>query len=165
MWGGASGWKGAWKSDSAWKGDWSWKRDEASASKPSGQSKWQGASRSEGKRQCQFTIGIEEEPTFRVVRKLLGPHGQHVKRVAEASGAKLRLRGRGSGFREGHEQEESSDPLMLCVSAPDSRSYKVAVSLLSEHIEDVYNQYRKACPEKGRDLRINMHEGPREGSY
>ncbi|CAK0894117.1 unnamed protein product, partial [Prorocentrum cordatum] len=117
-----------------------------------------------GKRQCQFTIGIEEEPSFRVVRRLIGEHGKHVKRIAEASGAKLRLRGRGSGFQEGPEQEESRDPLMLCVSAPDERSYGIVVCLVREHLEDVYEQYCAAHP-GSRGLRVDLHEGPREGSY
>ena len=30
---------------------------------------------------------------------------------------KLRLRGKGSGFKEGPRQEESSEPLNLCVSS------------------------------------------------
>lgn len=129
-----------------------------------GQQRHAGVAGSGGKRQCQFTIGIEEEPRFRVVRRLLGFHGKHVKRIAEQSGAKLRLRGRGSGFKEGPEQAESRDPLMLCVSAPDPRSYDLAVRLVREHLEEIYGQHCETFP--GVDaLRINLHEGPREGSF
>mmetsp|Transcript_56283 Transcript_56283/g.121277 ORF Transcript_56283/g.121277 Transcript_56283/m.121277 type:complete len:374 (-) Transcript_56283:147-1268(-) len=123
---------------------------------------------SSGKPQCQFFIGIEEDPSFRVTRKLLGPHGQHMKTVAERSGAKLRLRGRGSRFLEGPEQQESSDPLMLCVSAPDRAAYREATSLVRKLLEDVYRQYREACSAGGwpePKLSIEMHEGPRPGSF
>merc|ERR1712184_186584 len=34
------------------------------------------------KLQCQFYIGIEEEPKFRVSRKVLGPVGKHMKSIA-----------------------------------------------------------------------------------
>lgn len=140
----------------------SWK-DSNAAQQPRRQRR-QGAAGAVGKRQCQFTIGIEEEPKFRVVRRLIGEHGKHVKRIAEVSGgAKLRLRGRGSGFLEGPEQEESSDPLMMCVSAPDERSYGIAVRLLREHLEDVYEQHRSAYPGAA-EVRVSLHEGFREGS-
>jgi len=117
--------------------------------------------------QCQYTIGIEEEKSFRVCGRLLGPQGQHVKGIAEATGAKLRLRGRGSKFLEGPEQAESSDPLMLCVSVPDANSYHEAKRLVEELLEDVYEQFRSFRAAKGLDhpkVCIDLHEGPREGS-
>jgi hypothetical protein len=121
------------------------------------------------KPQCQFFIGIEEEPKFKVTRKILGPHGQHMKAIAEASGAKLRLRGRGSGFLEGPEQLESRDELMLCVSAPDRACHEHAVHLVTELMESVYQQYRSHCHRVAGDeevpaLAVRMHEGPRPGS-
>mmetsp|Transcript_24403 Transcript_24403/g.64878 ORF Transcript_24403/g.64878 Transcript_24403/m.64878 type:complete len:405 (+) Transcript_24403:62-1276(+) len=119
------------------------------------------------KPQCQFFIGIEEEPKFKVTRKILGPHGQHMKAIAEASGAKLRLRGRGSGFLEGPEQRESSDELMLCVSAPDWECYQEAVRLVTELLEGIYDQYRIFCRRTYGEvshLQIRIHEGPRPGS-
>jgi len=133
-------------------------------------SKWQqgdGCSVVTGKPQCQFFVGIEEEPKFKVTRKILGPHGHHMKAIAEASGAKLRLRGRGSGFLEGPEQIESSDELMLCVSAPDWAGYEEAVRLVKELLEDVYEQYRSHCRRSQCEvpaLEIRTHEGPRPGS-
>jgi len=127
-------------------------------SKPAGQ----------GKRQCQFMIGIEEEPQFQVKRKVLGPHGHNMKAIAEKTGAKLRLRGRGSGFLEGPEQREASDPLMLCVSAPDACSYGESVRLLRKLLEGVHESFRGFCKRAGQpapDLRIDVHEGPRPGSF
>lgn len=120
------------------------------------------------KPQCQFFIGIDEEPKFKVTRKLLGSHGKHMKSIAEQSGAKLRLRGKGSGFLEGPEQEESSDPFMLCVSALDQPAYEKATKLVWELIEDVYEQYRTFCKAAKMPiphLNVNMHEGPRPGSF
>eukprot|EP00403_Amphidinium_massartii_P045936 CAMPEP_0178466972 /NCGR_PEP_ID=MMETSP0689_2-20121128/52177_1 /TAXON_ID=160604 /ORGANISM="Amphidinium massartii, Strain CS-259" /LENGTH=503 /DNA_ID=CAMNT_0020094009 /DNA_START=1 /DNA_END=1517 /DNA_ORIENTATION=+ len=117
-----------------------------------------------GNTQCQFYIGIEEEPDFSVVRKVLGRHGCNMKRIAEETGSKLRLRGRGSGFKEGLEYKESSDPLMLCISAPDTAAYARAKELMTELLEDVYRQYRSYCRRVGiadGDVSIQVHEGYR----
>lgn len=122
--------------------------------------------RRKGNTQCQFTIGIEEEPSFKVMRKILGPRGQNMKHIAEETGAKLRLRGRGSGFLEGPDEQESTDPLMLCVSAPDVAAYEVAHGLVSDLLEDIYEEYRMHCRKAGRtvpNLSLNVHEGYRQG--
>ena len=39
-------------------------------------------------------------------------------RIAYATGAKLRIRGRGSGWREGARRQEAPVPLMLAITAP-----------------------------------------------
>jgi len=118
--------------------------------------------------QCQYTIGIEEETGFRVCNKLLGPKGQHMKAIAEATGAKLRLRGLGSKFLEAPDWVESSDPLMLCLSAPDATEYAEAKRLTEEVLEDVYKQFRRFQATKGltpENVSLDVHEGPREGSF
>jgi hypothetical protein len=122
---------------------------------------------SNGKQQCQFIVGIEEDKQFRVVRRIIGISGGNMKRIAEQSGAKLRLRGRGSKFLEGEEQKESTDDLMLCVSTQDREGYEKATGLVTELLQGVYNEYRSFCRESGKkepDLRVRMHEGYREGS-
>ena len=62
-----------------------------------------------------------------VMRKLLGPGGSHVKRVAEAHGCKLRARGIGSGHLEGRNRREAQMPLHLCVSAPTQLALDAAL--------------------------------------
>jgi len=118
-----------------------------------------------GKTQCQFFIGIDEEPKFKVTRKVLGSHGKHMKAVAESTGAKLRLRGCGSGFLEGPEQVESTDELMLCVSVTDESGYAEAVRQVWELLEGVHKEYRAFCAKSGwpepTALAVRMHEGPR----
>eukprot|EP00420_Gonyaulax_spinifera_P016955 CAMPEP_0197912668 /NCGR_PEP_ID=MMETSP1439-20131203/75226_1 /TAXON_ID=66791 /ORGANISM="Gonyaulax spinifera, Strain CCMP409" /LENGTH=87 /DNA_ID=CAMNT_0043534477 /DNA_START=1 /DNA_END=264 /DNA_ORIENTATION=+ len=62
---------------------------------------------------------------------------------------------------------ESSDPLMLCVSAPDWDAYQKAVALVSELVEGVYQEYNEFCAKSGKicpDLKIQLHEGPRSGA-
>merc|ERR1719424_1194232 len=48
---------------------------------------------SDGKTQCQFVIGIEEDSKFHVVKRIIGAGGANMKNIAEETGAKLRLRG------------------------------------------------------------------------
>jgi hypothetical protein len=120
-----------------------------------------------GKQQCQFIIGIEEDRHFRVVKRIIGVQGANMKRIAEETGVKLRLRGRGSKFLEGPEKKESTDDLMLCISAQEKSGYDHAVCLITELLQDVYNDYEEFCHREGRNLpslRIRRNEGYREGS-
>lgn len=119
---------------------------------------------SERKQQCQFILGITEESKFRVVRRLLGSGGMHVKAIAEETGAKLRLRGVGSKFLEGPEKKESSDPLMLCVSALTDEGYDIAVKRIREHLECIYLDFHEFLIKNGEHapkLSVRMHEGAR----
>jgi len=115
------------------------------------------------KLQCQFLIGIEDDADFGVKGRLLGRAGKHMKDIiAEAGeGTKLRLRGRGSGFFEGPRRMESTDPLMLCLSAPNIEAYDAAKRLVSELLEGIYMEYREVVPDS--TVQLQVHEGPREG--
>merc|ERR1719198_756676 len=64
-----------------------------------------------------------------------------MKTIAEQTGAKLRLRGCGSGLLEGANKQESIDPLMICISAPDVASYQRAKELVKDLLEDIYKEY------------------------
>lgn len=56
---------------------------------------------------------------------------------------KLRLRGKGSGFKEGQEQIESQDPLNLCVSSKDKDKYDHACNEVSKLLIQVYKEYQR----------------------
>lgn len=55
---------------------------------------------------------------------------------------KLRLRGQGSGYREGPNNLESEEPLHLCVSSKYQEKYESACSLVEDLLKTVYGQYR-----------------------
>lgn len=55
---------------------------------------------------------------------------------------KLRLRGRGSGFKEGPAKRESEEPLHLCVSAKYFDIYSKACDLVETLINKIYTDYR-----------------------
>mmetsp|Transcript_13319 Transcript_13319/g.35721 ORF Transcript_13319/g.35721 Transcript_13319/m.35721 type:complete len:567 (+) Transcript_13319:218-1918(+) len=108
---------------------------------------------------CRFMIGIENDKEFSVVRRIIGTKGAHMKRIFKQTDAKLRLRGRGSGYFEGASQKESNEPLQLCVSCTSNEGYKLAVSLTEELLESVYAEYRAFCAEQGKP-EPELHTSP-----
>jgi hypothetical protein len=90
-------------------------------------------------------VGIEQERSFNVVRKLLGDHGAHMKAIAENTGAKLRIRGRGSGFKEGPDNTEADEPLMICVSATSSNGFEACINDVESLLRYVHDQYYAFC--------------------
>jgi len=66
---------------------------------------------------------------------------------------KLRLRGKGSGFKEGPRQEESKEPLHLCISSRFYDKYKIACDMAQELLLNVYEEFKKYCEKLKRDLR------------
>eukprot|EP00439_Symbiodinium_sp_Y106_P044055 s139_g5.t1 len=123
------------------------------------------ARRERGRWQCQFLVGIEASHNFGVVGRVIGHRGSNMKRIAGASGAKMRLRGRGSGFVEAELGAESEDPLMLCVSAPDVQSYRAAGSMIHDLFTEVYTQFVDFVEFSGEAVtapKVLVHEGARD---
>lgn len=73
---------------------------------------------------------------------------------APSDSVKLRLRGRGSGFKEGPRQEESREPLHLCISSRLYDKYLVACGMAQELLVDVYYEYKRFAEKHRRDLKI-----------
>ena len=115
---------------------------------------------------CRFDIGIDNDKEFHVARRIIGQKGANMKRIVKQAGsdAKLRLRGKGSGFLEGVNKQESEEPLHLCVSCKDLQGYQTAIALVKSLLEEVYADYRtlaakNAVPPKD-NLRVVVHEHP-----
>jgi hypothetical protein len=82
---------------------------------------------------CRFDIQIENDKDFQVARKLIGSKGCNMKKIVEMCTkdmmmqaqdvVKLRLRGKGSGFKEGPSKLESEEPLHLCISSKFQEKY------------------------------------------
>lgn len=124
-----------------------------------------------GKYTCRFEIQIENDKEFQVARRLIGPKGCRMKKIVDTCSKgftgpvqeviKLRLRGKGSGFKEGPNQQESEEALHLCISSPFLDKYTTACELCKELIEGVYNEYSTFCEKTGRpkiNLQIRMIE-------
>ena len=65
---------------------------------------------------------------------------------------KLRLRGQGSGFKEGPHNCESPEPLHLCVSSKYHEKYTEACKLVERLLRDVYQEYNNFCRWRGRSV-------------
>lgn len=63
--------------------------------------------------------------------------------------AKLRLRGKGSGFVEHSTQKESEEALQLCISCTEAHGYHVAVQCVDALLRSVYADYDKWCADRG----------------
>lgn len=125
---------------------------------------------------CKFEIQIENEKDFQVARRLIGPKGNNMKKIGEMCSrgkisknmhdfVKLRLRGKGSGFREGASKEESDENLHLCVSSMYYEQYKIACDEITKLILQVYKDYYNYCRNKGIKtdiLRIKKFENIQE---
>ena len=111
-----------------------------------------------GKFTCKFEILIPNDQEFQVVRRLIGSKGCNMKKIVDSckgpndigqGNVKLRLRGKGSGYKEGPQNKESDDPLHLCISAKNQDSLKKACGLVSELIGKIYEDYKKHCHKSG----------------
>mmetsp|Transcript_11524 Transcript_11524/g.11849 ORF Transcript_11524/g.11849 Transcript_11524/m.11849 type:complete len:379 (-) Transcript_11524:158-1294(-) len=105
-----------------------------------------------GKYTCRFEILLDNDKEFQIARKLIGAKGCNMKRIVETCGStndgnevKLRLRGRGSGYKEGPFNRESDDPLHLCISSKSYDKYQHACQLVQELINSVFEEYKKYC--------------------
>lgn len=74
-----------------------------------------------------------------------------MKEIVKKSGdvAKLRLRGKGSGFAERDTNEESPEPLQLCISCPTQHGYEIARTCVEDLLLNVYDEYEDYCEEHG----------------
>ncbi|KAH7463844.1 hypothetical protein PRIC1_006452 [Phytophthora ramorum] len=90
----------------------------------------------------KLVVGIENESDFGVTRRIIGPAGSNMKRISvEAGGnAKIRVRGRGSGSKEGG-PEDADEPLMILVSADNERSFRIACSLTGDLLAAIHRDY------------------------
>lgn len=125
---------------------------------------------------CKFEIQIENDKDFQVARRLIGRKGNNMKKIGEMCSrgksnknmhdfVKLRLRGKGSGFKEGATKEESNENLHLCVSSMYYEQYKIACDEITKLILQVYKDFFNYCRNKGiktEILRIKKFENIQE---
>jgi RNA recognition motif. (a.k.a. RRM, RBD, or RNP domain) len=97
---------------------------------------------------CRFEIPIENDKEFQIARRVIGKSGANMKRIVATTDAKLRLRGRGSGYLEGFNRVESPEPLHLCVSATTKEGYEESVRKVHELLSNVFKEYQEFCASK-----------------
>ncbi|CAD7952374.1 unnamed protein product [Amoebophrya sp. A120] len=116
-----------------------------------------------------FGNNKEQNLDFVVVKRILGKHGNNMRSIFEETGCKVRLRGRGSGFLEGPDRKESTEPLQLHVSCLENfEKYQQAVEMVTNLLTDIYDGYKRFCKRHslpiptGEDLQVRMEEVRRD---
>jgi len=108
---------------------------------------------------CAFIIGIPQCRNFQVSKKIIGRGGAKTKFISElCPGTKIRLRGKGSGFREPNTNAESNIPLQVNLSSPSFEEYEAAKREMSHLLNTIYAEYREIT---GKVFRIKLNEHPR----
>jgi hypothetical protein len=105
---------------------------------------------------CNYEIQIENDTKFRVTKRLIGNKGLILKKILFDScikfgdfTTKIRLRGRGSGYKEGALLRgkffiftiESDDPMQLCISSLGYESYTRCCGAVEILLKQIYQEY------------------------
>ncbi|CAI2365995.1 unnamed protein product [Moneuplotes crassus] len=111
----------------------------------------------------KYEIPIRDLPGFYVARKIIGHRGKNMKSILGKlkknnfkgpiqDVTRLRLRGQGSGLKEGPNNCESPEPLYLCISSKYYEKYSEACHLVENLLKDVCQEYNNFCKWKGRPI-------------
>lgn len=107
---------------------------------------------------CRYDVMIENDKNFQVAKKIIGSGGCNMKNIIKKSTEgyyskkdllKLRLRGMGSGYKEGPEKKESGEPLHLCVSAKNQDVYEIACNGVERLLNEIFNDFVKYSKKRG----------------
>ena len=114
-----------------------------------------------GKYTCKYQILIANDKDFQIARRLIGSKGCNMKKIRnecklseDGEGIKLRLRGKGSGYKEGPQNKESDEPLHLCISSKNAEEMKKACLLVDELLKKIRDDYKEYC-EKNNVMPVN----------
>lgn len=96
----------------------------------------------------QYFVQIENDKDFQVTKILIGNNGVLLRKIIFDNciyyndySTKIRLRGKGSGYKEGPNNEESNDPLELCVSSLNFASFMRCCFHIENILRNIYYQY------------------------
>jgi hypothetical protein len=113
---------------------------------------------------CTFFVNIPNDRTFLVTRKIIGPNGSHMKNIAKVCpNTKLRLRGKGSGYRDSQDKTESNVPLQINVSCSSNfEEYNTCKQEVSKLLNSIYAEYREFTG--GKIVNYKLHENKKKNS-
>ena len=106
-----------------------------------------------GKYTCKYEILIPNDKEFQIARRLIGSKGCNMKDIingcksnsSESDQVKLRLRGKGSGYKEGPDNKESDEPLHLCISSKNADEMEKACLLVDDLLKKIHEDYIEFC--------------------
>mmetsp|Transcript_48389 Transcript_48389/g.115059 ORF Transcript_48389/g.115059 Transcript_48389/m.115059 type:complete len:405 (+) Transcript_48389:127-1341(+) len=110
---------------------------------------------------CHFHLdeAMLHDEAFALIKKIIGTKGSNTSYIHQETGAKVRVRGRGSGHAEWDDGSEADVPLMLAVTLPwsDPRNFHQAIRLSMDLLEDVERKFQirhRENPERSHHVRI-----------
>ena len=85
----------------------------------------------------KILVHLEDSPAFPVVRRLIGPGGANLRRIRDAHGAQVQLRGRGCG---------GTEPLhLLLTGAPSAASLRAACREAQALVHSVQEEFARSA--------------------
>ena len=92
------------------------------------------------------------------MKKIIEQSSKGLPSVNPFEVVKLRLRGKGSGFKEGPLQLESTDPLNLCVSSRYLDRFQTACSLIESLLRKIYDEFQQFYRRKLKKPQLYGHK-------
>ncbi|KAI9636363.1 uncharacterized protein MKK02DRAFT_45070 [Dioszegia hungarica] len=102
---------------------------------PGGRVKWP---------EAKLPIGLESLRNFNVRAKTVGPGGMFVKYIQAETGARVQIKGMGSGFMEADTGREAEEPMHINVAAPNQDQVDRARQLAEDLLVVLRIEYQKA---------------------